>query len=438
MTQTIVVGAGLSGLVRAHALAARGEDVLVLEAGALAGGVVQSDAIDGYLVERGPNTVRPTAELWSLVSDLGLLSEARIASPLAPRYLDFGGRLTALPMSLFGFLGTRLLSVRGKLRVFAEPFVRGRAPEDESVRSFFTRRLGREVAERFVEPFVSGIFAGDAGELSAGAAFPALKNLEARSGSLLRGAIRNRKQKQSPAVKPPRGLLSFRRGLATLPAALAAAFGERLKLNTAVSRIARASSGWRVETRDGAFESERLVLAAPADASASLLTTIDPEASAALHAIASPALAILHLSWPLTAFAKPPSGFGYLVVPQASRRILGCLWTSSLFSGRAPEGLALLTVFLGGRRDPNAARLSDDALVAIAIRDVRAAMGARGEPRVVAMTRWARAIPQYEGGHGLRMKALSGCEARNPGLTFLGNYRGGVSVGDVVRNALGG
>jgi len=440
VTQTIVVGAGLSGLVRAHALAARGEDILVLEGGSAPGGVVQTDSIDGYLVERGPNTVRPAPELWSLVSDLGLLSEVQIASPMATRYLDFDERLHAMPMSVVGLLGTGLLSARGKLRLFAEPFVRrrGRDSENESVRDFFERRLGPEVAARFVEPFVSGIFAGDSRELSAAAVFPSLAEMERRHGSLLAGAIFGRKARRPAALRPSRGLLSFRSGLATLPRTIAAGLGTRLKLSSPVRQIERARSGWRVETAGGAFEADRLVVAAPADASAALVKTIAPEAAAALNAVPSPALAVLHLAWPTHAFATPPRGFGYLVVPRASRRILGCLWTGSLFPGRAPEGQALLTIFLGGRLDPNAANLSDDELIAVAVRDVRAAMGVRGEPRVVALKRWARAIPQYDGAHASRMKTLADCEARSPGLAFLGNYRGGVSVGDVVRNALAG
>lgn len=438
MTQTIVVGAGLSGLVRAHALAARGEDVLVLEAGPRPGGAVWTDSIDGYIVERGPNTVRPAPELWSLVSDLGLLSEVQVASHMATRYLDFGGRLQSMPMSLLGLLGTGLLSVRGKLRLFAEPFVRRRGRDDESVRDFFARRLGPEVAARFVEPFVSGIFAGDAEELAAAAVFPSLTEMEKRHGSLLAGAIFSRKARRPAAVRPPRGLLSFRHGLATLPRAIAAGLGDRLKLNSPARQVERVPSGWRVKTEGGAFEAERLVVAAPAGASAALAKTIAPEASAALASIPSPALAVLHLAWPENAFSRPPEGFGYLVVPQASRRILGCLWTSSLFPGRAPEGQALLTIFLGGRLDPNAAAFSDNDLVAVAGNDVRAAMGVRGEPRVVALTRWASAIPQYDRGHAARMRTLADCEARCPGLAFLGNYRGGVSVGDVVRNALAG
>ena len=436
MTRTLIIGAGLSGLVRAHLLASRGEDVLVLEAGDRPGGVVISDACDGFLVERGPNTVRPTAELWSLVSDLGLLSEVELAPASATRFLDWGGRLHAMPSGPLSLFGTDLLSIKGKLRLFAEPFVKRRGPEDESVRDFFTRRLGPEAAERFIEPFVSGIFAGDAGDLSAAAAFPSLKAMDTKYGSILKGAIKGRKGKRPAAVKPPRGLLSFRQGLSTLPRAIAAELGNRLKLGTAATEILKTSAGFRVVTESGDFEADRVQVAASPDAAALMVRRLAPTASAALASVPSPALAVLHLSWPLDAFELKPEGFGYLVVPQAARRILGCLWITGLFAGRAPEGQALLTIFMGGKLDPNAPALNDPDLVAAAVKDVRAAMGVRGEPKVVAVTRWAHAIPQYDRSHAARIASLAEAECAIPGLAFLGNYRGGISVGDVVKNAL--
>lgn len=438
MSSTIVVGGGLSGLVRAYALARRGEDVLLLERSPKPGGVVRTDRVDGYLIERGPNTVRPTPELWSLVCDLGLTSEAVIAPPSALRYLDWGGRLYAMPMSPLGLAVTPLLSAGAKLRLLAEPFVRKRGPEGESVADFFARRLGPQVAERFIEPFISGIFAGDAHELSMAAAFPPLWSLDAKYGSLLRGAIASRKERRPPAVKPPRGLLSFRHGLQTLPNALAAFLGPRARFDTPVQAISRDGHGWKAVTPSGSHEAERLVVATPQAAAAELARAFAPAASAALEAIPSPPVAVLHLSYPKDAFDTPPKGFGFLVVPQKERRILGCLFTSCLFDGRAPEGRVLLTIFMGGMRDPGAVALSDDALVEAAGFNLRSAMGVRGTPTRVAITRWEHAIPQYDRGHLVRISAIAAAEAGQPGLCFLGAYRGGISVGDVVKNALAG
>jgi protoporphyrinogen/coproporphyrinogen III oxidase len=178
-----------------------------------------------------------------------------------------------------------------------------------------------------------------------------------------------------------------------------------------------------------------VVLAAPAWEAARLVRSFAPEAADALAGIPHPFLAVVHLHVSLASLPGPFHGFGHLVVPQEGRRILGAVWSSSLFPGRAPDGQALVTVFLGGARDPEAAALSDGELTAIAARDTAAALRARGEPRPVSITRYSRSIPQYVAGHLARIDVLARAESRWPGLVFLGNYRGGISVGDVVKQA---
>jgi protoporphyrinogen/coproporphyrinogen III oxidase len=434
MIGTAVIGGGLSGLVRAWSLVQRGEEVILLESSPRAGGLVRTERRDGFLLELGPNTVRPTPELWRLVEMLGLAGEAILADPRLPRYIDFGGRLHPLPMSPPALLGSGLLSAKGKLRLLAEPFI-GRGRGQESVRDFFARRFGSEVAERLVEPFVAGIFAGDASRLSLQECFPALARWERERGSLAAGGFAALRQRDR-GRRAPRGLLSFREGLETLPRAIGERLGERLRFDTEVRQISPFSGSWRIETTRGSVEAQRLVLAAPAADAARLVAPFDPEVSGALAEVPCPPLAVLHLAWAESAFPSPLRGFGHLVVPQRERRILGTVWSSSLFPGRAPEGRTLLTVFLGGARDPEAASLSDGELAGIAARDVTAALGASGDPRIVATTRYPRALPQYDFGHAGRSRALAEAESRWAGLSFLGNYRGGVSVGDVVRSAL--
>ncbi|HEY4229420.1 MAG TPA: protoporphyrinogen oxidase, partial [Thermoanaerobaculia bacterium] len=172
--RTVVVGAGLSGLTAALASVRRGDETVLLEASDRPGGVVRSERQAGFLLELGPNTVRPTPEIAALVRELGLEDEAVYADARLPRYVDFGGALHAVPMSPGGLLSTRLLSPGGKLRLLAEPLIRARRPReedaearegDESVRDFVARRLGPQAAERLVEPFVGGVFAGDARRL---------------------------------------------------------------------------------------------------------------------------------------------------------------------------------------------------------------------------------------------------------------------------------
>jgi oxygen-dependent protoporphyrinogen oxidase len=427
----------MAGLTAAYKRAREGAETIVLERSQSPGGVVRTVRRDGFLLEAGPNTVRSTPELAVLVEELGLAPEMLVASARLPRYVDYRGRLHAVPMSPAALLTTPLLSLRAKGRMLAEPFQPGAASEEESVRDFFARRLGPEVADRLVAPFISGIFAGDATRVSAEAAFPSLARWDRAHGSLLRGAIRERRA-AAPAKRKvaPRGLLSFRDGLVTLPRALARYLGDAFRPGTGAVAVIPGDGGWTVRGPAGEMFADELILAAPAAGAAELVRPFDPETADVLAGIPHPPLAVLHLAWPLSALPRPLEGFGHLVVPDPSRRILGAVWSSSLFPGRAPAGEALLTVFLGGARDPEAPSLSDEALVSAAASDLQSEGLVRGEPRLVMLTRWERAIPQYERGHLRRMDALSRAEARWPGLKFLGNYRGGIAVGDVVRSAL--
>jgi oxygen-dependent protoporphyrinogen oxidase len=432
---TIVLGAGMSGLVRARSLVERGEDVLLLESSDRVGGAVRSERRQGYLVELGPNTVRPTPELWRLVLALGLREQALLADPRLPRYVEWGGSLRALPMSPGALISTPLLSAAGKLRLLAEPFVGRRGEPGESVHAFFVRRLGPEVADRFIEPFVGGIFAGSSRDLAVSAAFPSLARWDREHGGILRGAFAERgKAPRDRSI--PRGLLSFRDGLETLPRSIASGLGERLQVSTRVEELRPGSDGgWTLATSGGDRSARRVVLAVPSWEAARLVRSFAAEAADALSSIPHPFLAVVHLGISAAALPRPLHGFGHLVVPQEGRRILGAVWNSGLFGGRAPAGHELVTVFLGGARDPRAQELSDEELTRVAASDTMSALETSARPELVSITRYSRAIPQYVAGHEARIEALARAEARWPGLTFLGNYRGGIAVGDVVKNA---
>jgi protoporphyrinogen/coproporphyrinogen III oxidase len=448
----VVIGAGISGLVCAYRLKSLGVDVLLLEKSDRAGGVIQSEIIDGYQIERGPNSSQGTEELLALVEELGITGELAEGDPKAPAYVYFKGRLHPVPSGPGAFLKSRLLSAKGKLRILKEPFVPARrSEEEESIASFARRRIGGEAAERMVAPFVSGVYAGDAEKLSARAAFPRLANLETGYGGLFRGmmakALEARRAKKDAATvldkatPVRRRLVSFKGGMEVLPKTLARKMGEdlitgisdfRFQISNQPERFSlefeRAGNRQRVTC-------ERVVVATPARAAAAFIRSSSDELSRLLEGIYYPPLVIVCLAYDKSSVATPLDGFGFLVPPCERMNILGCVWNSSLFKGRAPEGHALITAFVGGARNTEAARLADAELVTIAHSELQKVLGISSEPRVVTITRWERAIPQYNIGHVERVRRIEELLRDMPGLSIIGNYLHGVSTGDCIKEA---
>lgn len=448
----VVIGAGISGLVCAYRLKSLGVDVLLLEKSDRTGGVIQSEIIDGYQIERGPNSSQGTEELLALVEELGITSELAEGNPKAPAYVYFKGQLHPVPSGPGAFLRSKLLSAKGKLRVFKEPFIPARrSSEEESIASFARRRIGSEAAERMVAPFVSGIYAGDAEKLSAQAAFPRLANLETGYGGLFRGMLakareaRRAKKKAAAmldkATPARRRLVSFKSGMELLPKTLARKMGEDLL--TGISnfkfQISNQPDRFSLEFERAGIRQrvtcKHVVIATPARAAATLIRDSSDELSRLLEEIYYPPLVIICLAYGESSIATPLDGFGFLVPPGERMNILGCVWNSSLFKGRAPEGHALVTVFIGGARNTEAAQLADAELVTIAHSELQKVLGISSEPRVVTITRWERAIPQYNIGHVERVRRIEELLRDISGLHIIGNYLHGVSTGDCIKEA---
>ncbi|HJQ71231.1 MAG TPA: protoporphyrinogen oxidase [Blastocatellia bacterium] len=449
--EVVVIGAGIAGLACAHRLKRLGVDVVLLEKSDRVGGVMRTDRVGEFMIERGPNSSQGTEELLMLVEELGIIDDLVEGDPKAPAYVYFNKQLHAVPSGPGSFIKSNLLSARGKLRILLEPFVGvRRSGEEESVAAFARRRIGREAAERMVAPFVSGVYAGDPEALSVQAAFPRLTNLETGYGGLIRGAIAKareakRAKKAASAVLDKaaptrRRLVSFREGMGFLPRTLAARLGEELITeSTDCGLRITDSKEFAVDfSRAGSrtkITSKHVIVATPSRAASALVAPISKELGLLLDEIEYPPLSIVYLAYEKSAIKTRLDGFGFLVAPAEGLNILGCVWNSSLFDGRAPRGLALLTVFVGGARNPQAARLTDDELVSVAHSELRAALGIASEPRVVAITRYDRAIPQYNLGHAARVRKVESLLKDIPGLSLIGNYLHGVSTGDVIKEA---
>jgi oxygen-dependent protoporphyrinogen oxidase len=432
--EALVVGGGISGLACLWRLVRSGVEAFLLEATDRVGGLIRTAASEGFLAEEGPNTVLGVPELEALIEEAGLSAERIEADPKLPRWIFWRGELHRAPLGPGAFLRSRLLSARGKLRILREPWIPP-APggRDESVREFFERRFGPEVHDLLVAPLVSGTFAGDTAALSLEATFPSLARLERRYGSVVRGLVRESLRGRGG---PRPRLVSFRQGLETLPLELASRLGQRIRTTVSVQELCPlGDGGFEVRVPGEILAARAVVLAVEAPKAAELLRDLAPEAAAELAAIEFPPLTSLSLAYPRRALQRDPRGFGFLVPPGEELRILGCLFASSIFPGRAPADQALFTVFLGGATDPEAGRLEPQAAIRTAQADLGRALGANGPARVVAMRSYARAIPQYGRGHRGRVERIVRSVERVPGLFVCGNFLDGVSVGDCVRRA---
>jgi protoporphyrinogen/coproporphyrinogen III oxidase len=305
------------------------------------------------------------------------------------------------------------------------------------------RRLGDEFLDYAIDPFVSGIYAGDPERISVPAAFPRLLALEQKYGGLIKGQIRGaRERKKSKEVaKNTAKSFSFRDGMQTLTDGV----GRRLRAvrcGVRVRRIARDAAGsFHVEGEAGgapfARSARAVVVAAPAYAAAGLIRDLAPDAAQALSAIEYAPIAVVAAAFRRADVAHSCAGFGFLVPKKERRKVLGSLFSTSMFSNRGPDGTVLLTTFAGGRRDSEIAAMSDEAVVRLVLGELAVLVGATGTPLFTEVVRWPQAIPQYDLGHLGRIARVERAETDAPGLLFCANYKGGVSVSDCIKNGHG-
>lgn len=437
--QVVVIGGGISGLCCAYRLRQLGIPVVLFEASPHPGGLMGTVGRNGFRFETGPQSFQSTSLLMQLIGELKLESELLRANQRAPRYILRRGQMQKIAMSPQALLAGSFLSARSRWKIASEPFRRTRPPtEEESLANFVRRKFGHEILEYLVSPFVSGVYAGDPEKLSLRAAFPTLEEWERDYGSIIRGAMKSRKK--NGGSKPP-GLCSFKRGITTLPNALASSIGDALKTAKPVVSVVRSPSGKAYEVRlDGASDrgvirAAAVILAAPAYAVSHLVRPLSGSLAETLSGIAYASVVVYGAGYYNKQAATPPDGFGVLIPRSEKHRTLGIVWSSSLFAERAPQGQFAITSFLGGATDPDLFQESDEEIAAITEKDSATILGITGSPIAASLWRHPKALPQYNLGHGHIVQSLREAERAMPGLFFSGNYLEGPSIGKCVEHA---
>jgi oxygen-dependent protoporphyrinogen oxidase len=439
MVSVAVIGAGLTGLTAGYELKQRGARVVIYEAGGRIGGMVKSERREGFLAELGPNSMSaPPADVAGLFTELGLDGSRITAAPEARhRYIVRRGRLVRLPLTPPELLTSRLFSNGAKLAIFGEPLTEATdSPGDESVAAFVRRRFNQEVVDYVANPFVAGTFAGDPEQLSVRHALPQLHALEQAHGSVMKAYVRMMKARRESgqSTEGLGGPISFRNGLQEIPDALGRELSAEIRLKAPVTQLRRGPKGWTV---GAAFQSpevyDAIIYAAPAHSLDQIdLDLTGGERLSTLSSIVHPPVAVLALGFRREQVSHPLDGFGCLAPEVERRRLLGVIFSSTLFPGRAPEGHVLLTVFVGGTRDPDFVHSDPHTVTARVLDELRTLLGATGEPSFRAVEIWPKAIPQYVLGYGRFKDIADQMERTNEGLALAGTYRDGISVGDAI------
>ena len=456
----LVVGGGIAGLSAAYNAIKKTKErgipvqVSLIESDSRWGGKITTECVEfdngQFIIEGGPDTFLATKP-WgvALCNELGLGKRLHGTNPHKKNtYVLHRDRLMLLPdglammipTNIHAILRTGLLSWLGKARMGLDFLLPPVQPDgDESLGAFVSRRLGREAYENLIEPLMSGIYAGDGDALSLASTFPYLRDLELKYGSLARGALEMRKQSVGKSVQGSRSaFLTPKTGLAEIVEALVAyleAGHANLRLKTHVSQIIKSNSGYRVELEMGeALQADCVILATQAYVSGALLSRLDPKLAATLKDIPYASTATISLAYRLSDMRRELDGYGYVIPRREGRHALACTWTSAKFPHRAPDGYALIRVFVGRAGQEEAMPRDADLLVALAREELHHTLGVDAEPLISRVFVWEKSMPQYNLGHPEKLAQCSKRLENHPGLALAGSGYRGIGIPDCIRS----
>lgn len=443
--KVIIIGAGISGLATAFWLEEKGYETEIIDKNPEPGGAMLTVNQDGFLIDFGPNSGLETTPLIRELAEKTDISDKMIYANEKGnnRYILRGGEIHALPTGPVALIKTKLFSFSGKLRIMREPFV-GRSAEGyyQSLAEFVRRRLGKEFLDYAINPFVSGVFAGDPEKLSVASAFPKLYRLEEVYGGLIKGMILGAKERKKDKEKSKQSakMFSFKDGMQSFPIAISNKLRGVKHFNSQVNGFSYQDNKFSVRVaspiNDFTIEGDAIFTTVPAFISAEIFKENFGEK---FHKIMSeiyyPPVLELVLGYKKSDIGRELDGFGFLIPEKERKDFLGAIWSSTIFEGRAPEGYASFTLFVGGAKVPDLPERDPEVVIEKAITQFSEIMRINAEPSLKQYKLWNKAIPQYNLGYIEIENMLENIEKENKGFFFGGNYTGGISVGDCVKNS---
>lgn len=443
MKDVIIIGAGIAGLSAGFELYKNNIDFQILEPANRAGGSIKTVKIGDYLVESGPNTFNSLSkEIMELVKDLDIEDLLQAANPqVKKRYIYRNGQLMPVPSTLKEFIKTNILSREGKMMLLEELFIK-KENKEETVQDFIERRFGREILKNFIQPYLNGIYAGDVQKLSANAIFPKLKELETKYRSIICGMFLSQKSRSSFKGLT---LYSFINGMETLPDKIYNQLKNKITLDAKDIEISRAKDFYIVNFKSNNkiinYTANAILFALPAHnmsefaylfpkSYASEITQIEYAPIATVVQTVDKSIAETRLGMPI-------EGFGFLCTKEPHRKLLGTVWTSSVFPNRAPSDKILLTSYVGGALNKKITDQSEEEIANLTAKEVSESMQISNPAllETIYVKVHTNAIPQYNLGHMSRIKKIEELMDKNYGLFFTGNYLYGISINDTVKTS---
>ncbi|MFL5727921.1 MAG: protoporphyrinogen oxidase [Cytophagaceae bacterium] len=425
----VIIGAGISGLTAAYQAQKKGMEYVLLELSDKPGGYIRTEHQDRFTLECGPNSLLADEEIISFIKEIGLYTEIEEAHAVSKsRFIYRDGKYRKLPDNPFTLLSSPFFTWDTKMKILKEPFNSSKGEEDETIAGFFERRFGKEVLDYAVNPFVSGIYAGDPSTLLLKETFPSLAGYEKNSGSVLKGFMKESSGRKK-TINFTYGMQSFTDKLASLL--------KNVRYNAKVLDIRKV--GYEYDVKVSALGNEisipasKILITTPSWTAASMLKNSYPQYCQAFAQIKYVPMVLVHMGFEKRYVGHSLNGFGALNPKAENQFTAGCIWSSSLFPRRCPEDKVLITSFVGGAQYKDNTLLEKDKILERVNKELKKNFSITEDYIFQNLYSWEKALPQYDMSIKEARKALP--FLKDEGIFICSNWSHGVSVSDCIKSA---